>query len=120
MNMGEGNALAKVDLPTPFGPSEGLISSFSMAAPNIERIAKALKLLLGNLQPKDVAMVLLTVHQSILNFAQEKKVDPDIIKRLEDLHPDLKFMIIKQPGRDKALADLEESEAETPSNAANH
>ena len=32
-----------------------LISSFSMAAPNIKRIAEALKLLLGNLQPKDVA-----------------------------------------------------------------
>ena len=56
----------------------------------------------------------------ILNFAQEKKVDPDIIKRLEDLHPDLKCMIIKQPGRDKALADLEESETETSSKSANH
>ena len=32
-----------------------LISSFSLAAPNIKRIAEALKLLLGNLQPKDVA-----------------------------------------------------------------
>ena len=65
-------------------------------------------------------MALLTVHHFILDLAQQKKVDPDIIKRLEDLHPDLKFMIIKQPGRDKALADLEESKAEAPSNAANH
>jgi hypothetical protein len=97
-----------------------LISSFSMAAPNIERIAKALKLLLGNLQPKDVAMVLLTVHQSILNFAEEKIADPDLIKRLKELSPDLKTMIIKQPGRDKALADLEESETETSSNSVNH
>ena len=100
--------------------SEGLISSLSLAAPNINRIREALKLLLGNLQPKDVAMALLTVHQSILNFAQQKKVSPDIIKRLEDLHPDLKCMIIKQPGRDKALADLEESETETSSSSANH
>ena len=97
-----------------------LISSFSLAAPNIKRIAEALRVLLGNLQPKDVAMALLTVHQSILNFAQEKNMDPDLIKRLEDLHPDLKFMIIKQPGRDKALADLEESETEISSNSANH
>jgi hypothetical protein len=91
-----------------------------MAAPNIERIAKALKLLLGNLQPKDIALVLLTVHQSILDFAQEKNADPDLIKRLDDLRPDLKCMIIKQPGRDKALADLEESETEPSSNSANH
>ena len=91
-----------------------------MTAPNIKRIAEALKLLLGNLQPKDVAMALLTVHQSILNFAQEKNVDPDLIKCLEDLHPDLKFMIIKQPARDKALADLEKSGTEIYSKSANH
>ena len=100
--------------------SEGLISSFSLAGPNIKRIAEELRVLSGNLQPKDIAMALLTVHHCILNFAQQKKVDPDIIKRLEDLHPDLKFMIIKQPGRDKALADLEESETETSSTSANH
>jgi len=97
-----------------------LISSFSLAAPNIKRIAEALKLLLGNLQPKDVAMALLTVHKSILDFAQEKKVDPDLMKRLDDLRPDLKIMIIKQSGRDKALADLEELETETSSSSANH
>jgi hypothetical protein len=100
--------------------SERLISSFSIAAPNIERIAEALRILFGNLEPKDVAMALLTVHQSILNFAQEKNVDPDLIKRLDDLHPDLKFMIVKQSDRDKALADLEESETETSSSSANH
>jgi hypothetical protein len=100
--------------------SEGLISSFSLAAKNIGRIADQLKVLSGNLQPKDVAMALLTVHHFILDLAQQKKVDPDIIKRLEDLRPDLKCMIIKQPGRDKALADLEESERETSSNSANH
>jgi hypothetical protein len=97
-----------------------LISSFSLAAPNIGRIADALKLLLGNLQPKDVAMALLTVHQSILDFAQKKNVGLDLIKRLEDLRPELKFMTIKQPARDKALADLEKSETETSSNSANH
>jgi hypothetical protein len=116
----------KKGVPLPFSRqtyerySEGLISSLSLAAPNIQRIADALKLLLGNLQPKDVAMVLLTVHQSILNFAQEKNVDPDLIKRLEDLQPHLKCMIIKQPARDKALADLEESETETSLKSANH
>jgi hypothetical protein len=116
----------KEGMPLPFSRqtyerySEGLISSLSLAAPNINRIREALKLLLGNLQPKDVAMALLTVHQSILNFAKEKNVDPDLIKRLDDLHPDLKCMIIKQPGRDKALADLEESETETSSKSANH
>jgi hypothetical protein len=116
----------KKGVPLPFSRqtyerySEGLISSFSLAVPNIKRIADALRILSGNLEPKDVAMALLTVHQSILNFAREKNVDPDLIERLDDLHPDLKFMIVKQPGRDKALADLEESEAETPSNSANH
>ena len=116
----------KKGVPLPFSRhtyerySEGLISSFSLAGPNIKRIAEELRVLSGNLQPKDIAMALLTVHHCILNFAQQKKVDPDIIKRLEDLHPDLKFMIIKQPGRDKALADLEESETETSSKSANH
>ena len=100
--------------------SEGLISSLSLAAPNIDRIREALKLLLGNLQPKDIALVLLTVHQSILDFAQEKNADPDLIKRLDDLHPDLKFMIVKQSDRDKALADLEESETEAFSKSTNH
>jgi len=116
----------KKGVPLPFSRqtyerySEGLISSFSLAGPNIKRITEELKALSGNLQPKDIAMALLTIHHFILNFAQQKKVSPDIIKRLEDLHPDLKFMIIKQPGRDKALADLEESETETSSKSANH
>ena len=100
--------------------TEGLISSFSLAAPNIKHIADALQLLSGNLQPKDIAMALLTVHHFILNFAQQKKVDPDIIKRLDKLRPDLKFMTIKQSARDQALADLEKSETETSSNSANH
>jgi len=46
-------------------------------------------------------MALLTVHQSILNFAQEKNVDPDLIKRLDDLQPDLKCMIIKHCNRNR-------------------
>jgi hypothetical protein len=116
----------KKGVPLPFSRqtyerySERLISSFSLAAPNIKRIVEELRVLSGNLQPKDIAMALLTIHHFILDFAQQKKADPDIMKRLEGLHPDLQCMIIKQPGRDKALADLEESKAEAPSNAANH
>jgi hypothetical protein len=100
--------------------SNVLVSTFSLAGPNIKNLREGLKVLLGNLQPKDIATVLLTIHHFILDFARQKKVGPEIIERLEELQPDLKCLTIKQPGRDKALADLEESETETPANSVHH
>jgi hypothetical protein len=86
-----------------------LIASRTLAVPNIRRLAEALNLLLYNLDEKKGALALLTVHRVILTLAEQNKVNADLIESLQKLDPVLKWKIIKQPGRDKALEDLEDS-----------